>query len=54
LKNDFLEFLENSQPFRLSLVPWRPGKNLKNDFLEISKIRNLLGCPWTPAGTGKI
>ncbi|KRY81018.1 hypothetical protein T11_6750, partial [Trichinella zimbabwensis] len=27
LKNDFLEFLENSQPFRLSLDPSRPRKN---------------------------
>ncbi|KRY76452.1 hypothetical protein T11_18220, partial [Trichinella zimbabwensis] len=34
LKNDFLEFLENSQHFRLSLDASRPRKNLKNDFLE--------------------
>ncbi|KRY63360.1 hypothetical protein T11_17735, partial [Trichinella zimbabwensis] len=34
VKNDFLEFLENSQTFRLSLDPSRPRKNLKNDFLE--------------------
>ncbi|KRY94022.1 hypothetical protein T11_14038, partial [Trichinella zimbabwensis] len=34
LKNDFLEFLENSQPFRLSLDP--------------------SSCPWTPAGPGEI
>ncbi|KRY95303.1 hypothetical protein T11_6430, partial [Trichinella zimbabwensis] len=34
LKNDFLEFFENSQHIRLSLDRSRPKKNLKNDFLE--------------------
>ncbi|KRY62423.1 hypothetical protein T11_980, partial [Trichinella zimbabwensis] len=54
LKNDFLEFFENSQPFRLSLDPSRPRKNLKNDFLEFFENSQHLSCPWTPAGPGKI
>ncbi|KRY62436.1 hypothetical protein T11_2595, partial [Trichinella zimbabwensis] len=38
----------------LSLVPWRPGKNLKNDFLEFFEYSQHFRLSLDPRGPGKI